>query len=146
MISDPFQAEDLDELLAIETACFVHPWTRGSFLAESGKTPPSLYVARENSRAPVLGYICFWLVADEIQILNLAVHPAYRRQGVARHLMHFLLHHAHEKKALSIFLEVRVSNRAAQTLYRSFGFKVIHRRPGYYGPEGEDALVMARSA
>jgi [ribosomal protein S18]-alanine N-acetyltransferase len=84
-------------------------------------------------------------VADEIQILNLAVHPDYRRQGVGRHLMQFLLLHAQEKKVLSIFLEVRPSNRAAQALYRSLGFEVIHRRPGYYGPEGEDALVLQRS-
>jgi [ribosomal protein S18]-alanine N-acetyltransferase len=111
-------------------------------LAELGKTPPTLYVVRENPKTPILGYICFWLVAEEIQLLNLAIHPNYRRQGVGRYLMEFLLQQARGKKVLTISLEVRPSNQAAQGLYRSLGFRVIHRRPGYYGPEGEDALVM----
>jgi [ribosomal protein S18]-alanine N-acetyltransferase len=100
-------------------------------------------VARKNNQ--VSGYLCFWHVADEIQLLNLAVRPDCRHQGVGRRLMHFLLSQAREKKAEQIILEVRPSNRMALGLYRSIGFETLYRRPAYYRPEGEDALVMALS-
>jgi [ribosomal protein S18]-alanine N-acetyltransferase len=134
--------KDLADLLAIEAASFVQPWTNANFLSEFNKTPPTLYVTRRDPTGPILGYICFWLVADEIQMLNLAVHPAYRRQGFGRTLMTFLLNRARQKKALKVFLEVRPSNQAALALYESLGFKTLYRRPRYYETEGEDALVM----
>ena len=89
-----------------------------------------------------MGYLCFWQVADEIQLLTLAVRPDCRRQGVGRRLMTFLFQKAREGKAHQVFLEVRPSNRKALALYHSLGFTVVYRRPGYYLPEGEDALVM----
>lgn len=138
----PAHLDDLPELLRTETASFSQPWSKADFLAELGKSPPSIYVARKDRESPVIGYICFWEVADEIQMLNLAVHPEYRRQGVGRTLLTFLLKQAGEKKATKVFLEVRPSNLAALTLYRSLGFKFLYRRPNYYYPEGEDALVM----
>jgi [ribosomal protein S18]-alanine N-acetyltransferase len=103
-------------------------------------------VARENNQISVFGYICFWPVADEIQLLNLAVRPDCRHKKVGRRLMGFLLQQAREKKMQKIFLEVRPSNRIALDLYYSLGFKILYRRPGYYRHEGEDALVMVRSA
>lgn len=81
-------------------------------------------------------------MADEIQMLNLAVHPDYRRQGLGRQLVSFLLGQAEEKRKSKVLLEVRVSNQDAIALYRSLSFKVLYRRPGYYEPDGEDALVM----
>ena len=93
----------------------------------------------------ILGYICFWVIADEIQILNLAVHPASRRQGLGRRLLTFLLALAREKKVLKVFLEVRPSNQEALDLYRSLGFETLYRRPHYYEADGEDALVLAWS-
>ncbi len=81
-------------------------------------------------------------MADEIQMLNLAVHPDYRRQGLGRQLMTFLLAQAEEKRVSKVLLEVRPSNQIAIALYHSLGFKILYRRPGYYEPEGEDALVM----
>jgi ribosomal-protein-alanine N-acetyltransferase len=134
--------KDLPDLLTIEAASFVHPWSKGDFLSELSKSPPTLYVTRRDPAGPVLGYICFWMVADEIQMLNIAVHPAYRRQGLGRTLLVFLLTLAREKKALKVFLEVRPSNQTALALYRSLGFETLYRRPRYYDDEGEDALVM----
>ncbi len=142
MIFVPALVEDLPDLLAIETAAFAYPWSKASFLSELKKNPPSIFVVRKEAAACVLGYICFWPVADEIQILNLAVHPNRCRQGLGRQLMTFLFLQAEEKKISKVFLEVRSSNQAAIALYRSFRFNVIYRRPGYYEPEGEDALVM----
>jgi ribosomal-protein-alanine N-acetyltransferase len=145
LIVVPALFEDLPELLAIESAFFVQPWSEADFLSELMKFPPSLYVIRRDFKHPVLGYICFWPVADEFQLLNLAVHPDCRRQGLGRRLLTFLLTQAREKRILKIFLEVRPSNLAAITLYCALGFKTLYRRPGYYAPSGEDAMVMAWS-
>ncbi len=142
MIFVPAQLDDLPELLAIETASFIQPWSPGSFLSEIKKAPPSLYLIRKEPSACILGYICFWPVFDEIQMLNLAIHPDYRRQGLGRRLMTFLLGRAGEKGISKVLLEVRASNLAAIGLYRSLGFEILYRRPGYYEPDGEDALVM----
>jgi [ribosomal protein S18]-alanine N-acetyltransferase len=142
LIFSPAQLDDLPELLAIELASFIQPWSRASFLSELRKAPPSLYLIRRELLACVLGYICFWPVADEIQVLNLAVHPDCRRQGIGRKLMTFLFLRAEEKGISKVLLEVRPSNLAAMALYRSLGFKILYQRPGYYEPDGEDALVM----
>ena len=142
MILHPAQLDDLSDLLVIESASFVQPWSEALFLSELMKSPSSIYVARRDSKSPVVGYICFWSMADEIQLHNLAVHPDCRRQGVGRRLLTFLLTQAQEKRTPKVFLEVRPSNQIAITLYRSLGFKILYRRPGYYAPSGEDALVM----
>jgi ribosomal-protein-alanine N-acetyltransferase len=142
LIYVPALVEDLPDLLAIESASFAQPWSKASFLSELRKAPPSLYVVRSEPSPCILGYICFWPVADEFQMLNFAVHPDYRRQGLGRHLLTFLLILAEEKRISTVLLEVRPSNQAALALYQSLGFKVLYRRPGYYEPEGEDALVM----
>lgn len=135
----------MPELVRIETGSFVQPWTRDQFLSEISKSLPTLYVIQTVRAGSLLGYICFWVIADEVQMLNLAVHPDYRRQGVGRSLLMFLLNRSREEKASTVFLEVRPSNQAALTLYRSLGFKTLYRRPRYYAAEGEDALVMERS-
>jgi [ribosomal protein S18]-alanine N-acetyltransferase len=142
LIFVPALVDDLPDLLAIESASFAQPWTKVSFLSELSKVPPSLYVVRRETSSYVLGYICFWLVADEIQMLNLAVHPDYRQQGLGRQLMTLLFAQAEEKKVSKVLLEVRPSNQVAIALYHSLGFKILYRRPGYYEPGGEDALVM----
>ena len=134
--------KDLPQLLAIESASFIQPWSRGSFLSELRKVPPSLYLIRRESGVCVLGYLCFWLVADEIQLLNLAVHPDHRRKGLGRQLVNFLLDQAREKGISKVLLEVRASNQTAIALYRSFNFEVLYTRPGYYEPDGEDAMIM----
>ena len=142
MIFVPALVDDLPDLLAIESASFAQPWTKFSFLSELSKLPPSLYVVRRETSSCILGYICFWLVADELQMLNLAVHPDHRQQGLGRKLMTFLFTVAEEKSVSKVLLEVRPSNQIAMALYHSLGFRILYRRPGYYEPEGEDALVM----
>ena len=139
---NPARLADLPDLLNIEEASFLHPWPESAFLEEIKKSPTTLYVLRNDPADSVSAYICFWQVADEIQLMNLAVHPAQRQRGTGRSLMAFLLERAKEMKVSKVFLEVRPSNLTALALYRSLGFQVLYRRPGYYGPEGEDALVM----
>ncbi|GAB4489162.1 MAG: ribosomal protein S18-alanine N-acetyltransferase [Anaerolineales bacterium] len=90
----------------------------------------------------VIGSLTMWDVAGEGEIANLAVHPKFWRQGVARALMQTALGKAAQLGLMRILLEVRASNQAAQRLYRSFGFVEDSRRPRYYS-NGEDALLMS---
>ncbi len=91
----------------------------------------------------VAGYLILWLAADEAQVQNLAVHPAFRQRGVGRQLLVAGLREAHRRGATFATLEVRPSNLAARCLYDSLGFAEQGRRPGYYQAEGEDAILMA---
>jgi [ribosomal protein S18]-alanine N-acetyltransferase len=138
---EPMRAEDLDEVLAIERASFSMPWSRGAFLYEIQQNRVArCCVMREDGR--IIGYLCVWEIADEIHVTNVAVHPARRRQGIARALLGGLLAEADARDLRLVVLEVRPSNREAIALYESFGFRVTGRRRGYYYDTGEDALVM----
>ena len=89
----------------------------------------------------LLGYICWWLVGDEIQILNVAVHPERRQHGIGRALVELVLHEAQAQHVGTVTLEVRRDNGAAIALYRSFGFTESGVRRHYYG-RGADAILM----
>jgi ribosomal-protein-alanine N-acetyltransferase len=140
-------ASDLPDVVAIEQHSNLEPWNRDSFLEELFRPHSFLLVARvlAGYGEIVAGFICFWLVADEIQILNLAVHEAHRRQGIGRALMIHCLNFGLEKRACRAALEVRSGNVAAQQLYRSLGFQVLGERPDYYGGLRESAVLMELS-
>lgn len=143
LLIEPMQPEDLPAVLDIERASHVDPW-RESFFAEELTRPQALnLVARlKDDRCRIVGYICVWLVADEVQIFNLAVDPAVRRRGVGRRLLLAALDKACKRNARVAFLEVRRSNRAAQQLYQSVGFRPSGLRPNYYEGIKEPALLM----
>jgi [ribosomal protein S18]-alanine N-acetyltransferase len=138
---------DIPEVVAIEQCSNPEPWTQESFLEELLRPHSSLLVARVSAGfgEMVAGYICFWLVADEVQILNIAVHQAYRRQGIGRALLVHCLNFGFEKRTCKAVLEVRSSNLTAQRLYRSLGFQVVGQRCDYYGGAGEHAVLMELS-
>jgi ribosomal-protein-alanine N-acetyltransferase len=136
---------DLDDVVVIERLSFTTPWSRGAFLYElKDNSVASCWVARPDdpSLPRVIGYLCVWEIGPEIHITNLAVHPTYREQGVARRLLAERLEASHHRGAKAAILEVRPTNREALALYECFGFRVIGRRKGYYFDTGEDALVM----
>jgi len=108
-----------------------------SFVARLKPTPPGI------GGSQVLGYICLWVVGQEMEIANLAVHPSWRRKGIGRALMRYGLRFGQKKGARWAYLEVRASNAAAQELYRQLGFEVIGVRERYYQHPLEDALIMA---
>ncbi len=135
--------QDLAAIFEIERLAFTHPWSLDSFVRELS-LPFSLTLVATLDRPgePALaGYLCRWLVADECHILNVAVHPERRRQGIAERLMAAAIAEAIAKKATIVTLEVRRTNLAARGLYRKFGFEERRLRRNYYGP-GEDAIVM----
>lgn len=142
MVIEPARKKDLEAIWAIEQASFSHPWTRAMFQEELARIPSTLYVLKEVPGKRVLGYSCFWSLSGELQLVNIAVHPDLRGQGLGGKLLNHLLLEAESRETEKIFLEVRPSNRTAIGLYERLGFKVLYRRPRYYTPEGEDALVM----
>jgi ribosomal-protein-alanine N-acetyltransferase len=142
---EPVQPADLSEVLLIERGSFVAPWSRAAFEAELEKPYANLYLARSRSgkkAGAVIGYICFWLVADEIQVVNVAVHMAWRRRGIGKRLMRYALGRAYEAGANVAVLEVRRSNEAARALYEGLGFHAVRERPGYYPELREPAVVL----
>lgn len=144
---EPATADALDEVLAIEQACFSAPWTRKMLAAElSGNPFANFLIARcpdPLSGAPaVVGYFCFWVVFEELRLMNLAVSAPFRRQGVASRLVCEALRTGVERGATRAMLEVRASNHEAQTLYRRLGFRQTAIRAGYYDHPEEDAVLM----
>ena len=134
---------DLDQVLVIERA-FRAPWTRDMFLQELHRTDLSEALVAE-TRGRIAGYVLWWYVADEVHIVNVAVHEAYRRRGVARRLLHAVFERARGRKMSIATLEVRYSNAPAIHLYESLEFKKIAIRKSYYADNGEDALVMLKT-
>jgi ribosomal-protein-alanine N-acetyltransferase len=139
---------DLPEVLAIERFSFAAPWSQLAFEAEMEKTYASLRVARQQGRGKgrsVVGYVCVWLVADEIQIANLAVHIGYRRRGVGVALLLHAFAEGYSAGARLAVLEVARKNTAARALYERMGFAVVQERPRYYPESRDDALIMELS-
>jgi [ribosomal protein S18]-alanine N-acetyltransferase len=140
----PMVAADLPHVLEIERLVFPNPWTPGLFLHELKLAFSRLVLARTNNGARrVLGYVCWWVVGDEVHILNLAVHPDARRSGTGRALVQRVVDDAAAHAAVSVSLEVGRGNEAAAALYRSMGFTQTGVRRNYYG-EGKDAIIMER--
>jgi [ribosomal protein S18]-alanine N-acetyltransferase len=137
--------EDLDAVMEIERCSFPQPWSPGLFLHEL-KVPFSktILAHMSNGSRDLLGYVCRWLVGDEVHILNLAVRPDRRHSGVGRALVELVVQEAEERGASMVTLEVRRDNTAAMALYRGFGFSERGVRRNYYG-RGEDAVIMSRT-
>ncbi len=137
--------DDIDQVLAIEQTSFSMPWSRNLFVSEFRSPSVSTLLVAVADDAParvVKGYIVYWLVEDEMHILNLAVALPCRRQGIARKLVLDAIKRAHAKGARRAFLEVRMSNVAAKKLYSRLGFTGSSVRRDYYDSPVEDAVVM----
>ena len=141
----PMTLADVPAIVDIEQSSHVQPWHEGFFVEELDRPQSHSYVAcltNAPHRQKVVGYICFWLVADEIQIFNIAVHIAHRRCGIGRALLLHALKVGCRHKARIAILEVRRGNDAAQRLYSSLGFQPTGERSHYYGVLREPAVLM----
>ena len=138
---------DLHEIAAAERVCFSDPWSVDGIaeLLQSG-TSVSLVAVENGSANRLAGYLFARTVAGEGEILNLAVLPEARRQGLARRLLDTALGHLAARNTDVVFLEVRASNEEAKSLYQSAGFSVVGVRASYYRRPREDALVLRRAA
>jgi len=131
---------DLAEVESIDQHSFPLPWPAGAFRYELTKNEHAQCWVAE-SGGQVTGALVGYLVEDEYQIATIAVHPDFRRKGTGRALLEHALVEARRSGARTAFLEVRVGNDAAQSLYRQFGFRIVGERPRFYA-DGEDAFIL----
>ena len=134
--------EDMPSILAIEQASFVSPWSVYTFLTALHDRKSCNITARCHGN--VVGY-CFSLgMKNMVHLLNLAVHPDFRRQGIARRLLDQIFSFARSDGKSYVFLEVRKSNDSAKRLYASVGFTHVNTWRRYYSDSGEDASIMVK--
>lgn len=134
---------DLKAVLRIEEASFPSPWSRQMFLSEvTGNPFAHAYVVRAEGTDRIIAYVCFWIVFDELHLLNLAVDLPYRGQGIGEEVLRRILVWGWTKGIRTATLEVRASNRAAQRLYDKVGFKHCGTRKSYYSEPQEDAWLF----
>jgi ribosomal-protein-alanine N-acetyltransferase len=146
----PMRLGDLDAVMEIERLSFRAPWSRQVFIEELDRDWAHVDVVSDRSTpgrsiggaGKVVGFCNYWLVRDEVHILNIATHPDERRKGHAARLLAHVVEFARRHACRYITLEVRRSNHGAIKLYRSFGFRPVGIRPNYYVEDNEDAIVM----
>lgn len=137
----PMRRRHLRTVLAIERKVYPKPWTMGLFLGELSRPESRSYVVAR-SGAVVVGHAGVLYIAGEGHITTIAVDPDWQRRQVATRLLLFQMRHSVIRGANALTLEVRVSNTAAQELYRQFGFAPAGVRKDYYPDNNEDALIM----
>ena len=139
----PWQESYGEDAARMERECFGETITAEAF-CRFADAPANHYFCAVGANETLLGYGGISLVADEAEIITVAVSPAHRRQGIARALMEHMLRLAEDALA-SVYLEVRASNTPAIELYRSLGFAGTGVRKNYYTSPREDAVLMMRS-
>ena len=139
----PMNADHLDEVAELERICFSAPWSRNMLAEELDNALSAFLVALDDS-GKVAGYAGLQVVLDEGTILNVAVRPEYRRQGIAGKLLDVFLNFAQANRLSFLTLEVRASNYGAIALYGGLGFRSVGRRRNYYEHPREDALIMTK--
>lgn len=137
------RASDVEAIAALEAESFPSPW-KAEFFASELELSGRYNLVLINGTGKLIGYLFTMHYLDELHVNKVAIDAAWRRFGLARALMERCFAFALENDITSITLEVRESNAAARALYRALGFTEAYVRPNYY-PEGESAVVMARS-
>lgn len=137
------ELHDLEELMVIEYENFTSPWFREHYEYELLENPfAKMTVLTLNDE--LIGYLGLWTLFEEAQVTTIAIKKSHQRQGYGEQLIRAAIHQAKEAHCEQISLEVRVSNIAAQNLYRKYGFEIINTRPQYYEDNHEDAYLMMK--
>jgi ribosomal-protein-alanine N-acetyltransferase len=137
----PMRRRHLRSVVRIEGQVYPRPWTHSLFVSELAlRSTRAYYVARVGRE--VVGYAGLMMSLTDGHVTTLAVDPAWHRHHVGTRLLLALAREAVERDATALTLEVRLSNKGAQELYKRFGFTAVGVRKGYYADTGEDALVM----
>ena len=138
----PMAERHLDAIAALEKQCFSDPWSRASVAAELSSVWSFWLVAEEDGT--LAGYVGSQLVPPEADMMNLAVAPERRREGIGQRLLDTLCTELRARGITSLALEVRVSNTAARALYEKNGFALAGCRKKYYVNPVEDALILRK--
>jgi ribosomal-protein-alanine N-acetyltransferase len=134
---------DLRSVLEIEELSFAHPWHESTFRGEMQHRPISFpLVVVHTTLNKIIGYVIFWVIGEDVQINNIAIHPDFRGMGVGEQVLRQVIEQVRFRGARLITLEVRPSNSAALALYKKLGFRLMGIRRGYYTIPPEDALVL----
>jgi ribosomal-protein-alanine N-acetyltransferase len=139
----PLGLDDLDAIDEIERDSYPTPWSRSMFAGELAK-PSSISLGAFDPAGTLVGYLIISRYVDAWHVMNVAVTPSWRRQGVAAALLERLFELTSRDASRGYTLEVRVSNAAAIRLYQRLGFRPRGVRRGYYTDNREDALIMWR--
>ncbi|MFN8388826.1 MAG: ribosomal protein S18-alanine N-acetyltransferase [Bdellovibrionota bacterium] len=145
-----------EEICALEKRCYSHPWSdeliRGEFQKDvsvrmglvlpGGSSTAANSDLERGERGAVVAYAFNYIVADELHVLNLAVHPDYRARGFGKYLLSEIIRFGEHRGARYATLEVRQSNSIAKSLYSSLGFEIVGIRKNYYRDNYENALVL----
>lgn len=132
----------ITQVAELETMCFSLPWSEKAIQSEL-TNPLSLWIVAIEGDI-VAGYVGSQSVMGEADMMNLAVAPKFRRQGIARNLVKELIRNLGDEKVSSLTLEVRQSNGAAIALYEKLGFIQVGCRPNYYANPREAALILRK--
>lgn len=142
-IITPMKMEDLGETSDIEKQSFSLPWSKDDFREIVLSQLYKALVAR-GPQNKILGYIVFYLAADEAHVMNVVTNPKYRRRGIAQTMLNFV-HDIFRKEGIKIaYLELRRSNYSAYRLYKKQGYVYVSLRRGYYADNMEDAILMKK--
>ncbi len=139
----PLSPDYLDELAELERNFFSQPWTKdqlATLLNQQYDSP--FHCFGLTLKKKLIGYVSFYEIQNEIEILNIAIAPNYQHRGEGTKLLNALFAVGRKKRVTAIFLEVRPSNTAALALYNKFSFQEIGRRRKYYQDTNEDALIL----
>lgn len=136
------EPDHVSNVAELEKLCFSDPWSERSIASELNNPLSFWLVAVEGDC--VAGYVGTQTVMGETDMMNIAVHPAFRRQGIAENLISALVMELQNIGSKCLTLEVRASNEPAQKLYEKLGFEQIGRRPKYYRNPREDACILRK--
>lgn len=114
------------------------PWSQAQLLADMNRAEADYFFAYEDRE--IVGFLSIQHLVGELEVTNIAVKNAYQGKGLGSQLMSTFI----KDEQLPVFLEVRASNQAAQSLYQKFGFKAVAKRKNYYRNPSEDAILMKR--
>ncbi|HXY92654.1 MAG TPA: ribosomal protein S18-alanine N-acetyltransferase [Acidimicrobiia bacterium] len=137
----PMRRRHVRAVLRIEQQVYPRPWSASLFHSELAlRSTRAYYVARVGRE--VVGYAGLMMTVDDGHVTTIAVDPEWHRHKIGTRLLLVLAREAIARGAASLTLEVRMSNRGAQELYRQFGFQPVGVRRNYYQEVNEDAMVM----
>ena len=135
-------ATHVPQVAELEKICFADPWSEKSVASELDNRWALWLVAVEEER--VAGYIGSQTSIDETDVMNVAVHPDFRRRGIAKSLIIRLVEELKTRGSHALMLEVRASNAPAIALYEKLGFSQVGCRKNYYRNPKEDALILRK--